>query len=331
MTMSLSVSPHAFSVVEVDYANVDNTRAKTKDEFKSAEGFSLTYLPFISRAVVDALADFPHMNASISGTDLIVGARSGQVNLLLYSVFRIGNPTNNVGWDSYQAIKTKPGVAWTIPLSLGDYHKGFRVLGTNGDYFTHLKYGQQQSLQLREGRPFETPFEAVLGAQVAQKLGYKLDQPIVIAHGAGNTSFSQHDNLPFKVVGILAPTGTPIDRTIHVPLAGIEAIHLGWDTGRHSKNVTAEQALAQDLTPKTITAFMVGLSNRILAFQLQRTVQCCLATHGWQHGTRPLFLNNFLYNLPVNWLDIGSIGHFWIGHNGRWIRVHQNNAKAFFF
>ena len=72
MTMSLSVSPHALSVVEVDYANVDNTRAKTKEEFKSAEGFSLTYLPFISRAVVDALADFPHMNASISGTDLIV-------------------------------------------------------------------------------------------------------------------------------------------------------------------------------------------------------------------------------------------------------------------
>ena len=72
MTMSLSVSPHAFSVVEVDYANVDNTRSKTKEEFKSAEGFSLTYLPFISRAVVDALADFPHMNASISGTDLIV-------------------------------------------------------------------------------------------------------------------------------------------------------------------------------------------------------------------------------------------------------------------
>ena len=72
MTMSLGVSPHAFSVVEVDYANVDNTRAKTKEEFKLAEGFSLTYLPFISRAVVDALAEFPHMNASVSGTNLIV-------------------------------------------------------------------------------------------------------------------------------------------------------------------------------------------------------------------------------------------------------------------
>jgi len=72
MVMSKSVSPHAFSVVEVDYANVDNTRAKVKGEFKATEGFSLTYLPFIGRAVIDALADFPHLNASISGTDLYV-------------------------------------------------------------------------------------------------------------------------------------------------------------------------------------------------------------------------------------------------------------------
>lgn len=234
-----------------------------------AVAISVTLLLGVERVRNQARESFAN---TVSGTDLIVGARSGQVNLLLYSVFRIGNPTNNVGWDAYQAIKQQPGIAWTIPLSLGDSHKGFRVLGTNGDYFTHLKYGQQQALTLREGRAFDTPFEAVLGAQVAEKLGYHLGQSIVIAHGAGNTSFSQHDNLPFKVVGILAPTGTPIDRTIHVPLAGIEAIHLGWDTGRHSKNVTAEQALAQDLTPKTITAFMVGLSNRILAFQLQRSV-----------------------------------------------------------
>lgn len=72
MLMSQAVSPHALSVVEVDYSNVDTTRLQLKDEFKSAEGFSLTYLPFISRAVVDAIGDFPHMNASISGTDLIV-------------------------------------------------------------------------------------------------------------------------------------------------------------------------------------------------------------------------------------------------------------------
>ncbi len=72
MLMSQTVSPHALSMVEVDYSNVDATRLRLKDEFKEAEGFSLTYLPFISRAVVDAIGDFPHMNASISGTDLIV-------------------------------------------------------------------------------------------------------------------------------------------------------------------------------------------------------------------------------------------------------------------
>lgn len=72
MVMSKAVSPHAFSVVEVDYANVDNTRSATKGEFKATEGFSLTYLPFVARAVIDAFKDFPQMNASISGTDLYV-------------------------------------------------------------------------------------------------------------------------------------------------------------------------------------------------------------------------------------------------------------------
>ena len=72
MVMSKSVSPHAFSVVEVDYANVDSVRGRVKNDFKANEGFSLTYLPFIARAVVDAFADFPQMNASISGDDLVV-------------------------------------------------------------------------------------------------------------------------------------------------------------------------------------------------------------------------------------------------------------------
>ncbi len=72
MLLSKSISPHAFSVVEVDFANVDVVRSRVKSEFKSVEGFGLTYLPFIARAVVDALVDFPHMNASVAGTDLIV-------------------------------------------------------------------------------------------------------------------------------------------------------------------------------------------------------------------------------------------------------------------
>ncbi len=72
MVMSKDVSPHAFSVVEVDFANVDETRSRVKSEWRKAEGFSLTYLPFISRATIDALADFPHFNASVGESDLVV-------------------------------------------------------------------------------------------------------------------------------------------------------------------------------------------------------------------------------------------------------------------
>ena len=72
MVMSLATSPHSFTVVEVDYANVDKTRSSIKESWKTSEGFSLTYLPFISRAVVDALVEFPHLNASIEGDNLIV-------------------------------------------------------------------------------------------------------------------------------------------------------------------------------------------------------------------------------------------------------------------
>ncbi|OXY82429.1 ABC transporter permease [Oceanimonas doudoroffii] len=209
---------------------------------------------------------------TISGTDLIVGARSGQINLLLYSVFRIGNPTNNISWESYQRIRQQKGVAWTVPLSLGDSHQGYRVLGTSEDYFRHYAYGRQQSLELANGRPFTDTFEAVIGAEVARQLGYQLGDELIIAHGAGNTSFSLHDDLPFTLVGILAPTGTPVDRTVHIRLDGLEAIHLGWQSGRQTQQLTPTEARQASLEPEALTAFLVGLENRVLAFGLQRSI-----------------------------------------------------------
>ena len=163
--------------------------------------------------------------STISGTDLIVGARSSPVHLLLYSVFRIGNATNNVSWDSYTALASRPEVAWTIPLSLGDSHRGFRVLGTTDGYFEHFRFARGRKLELAEGKRFEDDHDAVLGAEVAEALGYKPGQPIVIAHGAGDVSFSLHKDHPFRVVGILARTGTPVDRTVHVTLGGMDAVH----------------------------------------------------------------------------------------------------------
>lgn len=211
--------------------------------------------------------------STVSGVDLIVGARTGQLNLLLYSVFRIGNATNNIGWESYQKLASSRSVAWTIPISLGDSHRGYRVMGTNEDYFKHFNYSNKRSLSFDEGVAFDDTFDAVLGADVAKQLGYRVGDEITLSHGLGSTSFSEHKNNPFTVVGILNSTGTPVDQTVHVPLTGIEAIHIGWQSGVNLSGLSA--GLAQrntDLTPKTITAFMVGLNSKIATFSFQRQI-----------------------------------------------------------
>lgn len=212
--------------------------------------------------------------STLGGTDLIVGARAGTVQLLLYAVFRLGEPTANVSWQTYQEIAALPEVAWTVPMSLGDSHRGYRVLGTTADYFRHYRYGRSQPLAFAQGRVFEDVFDAVLGAEVARKLGYRLGDEMVLAHGIGRASFANHDDKPFRVAGILAPTGTPVDRTVHVSLQAIEAIHLDWQSGTRlpGRGIGARQAVEQDLTPKSITAFLVGLNNRVATFQLQRRI-----------------------------------------------------------
>ncbi|MCG9680959.1 ABC transporter permease [Vibrio sp. Isolate23] len=210
---------------------------------------------------------------TLSGTDLIVGGRSGQVNLLLYSVFRIGNATNNIDWKSYQEFSNHRSVKWVIPISLGDSHKGFRVMGTNHSYFEHYRYGKKQNIAIAEGREFDGLFETVIGADVARSLGYEIGTEIIIAHGISDVGFSRHDNLPFKVVGILAPTGTPVDKTVHVSLEAIEAIHVGWESGAHLGNTpSADQLEKQNFQPKQITAMLLGLNSKIQTFALQRQI-----------------------------------------------------------
>jgi len=232
---------------------------------------SVTLLIGVERLRTEARASFAN---TISGTDLIVGARGGAVQLLLYSVFRIGNATNNISWQSYRDIAAHPKVAWTIPLSLGDSHRGFRVLGTTGDYFRHYRYARDRGLELAQGKPFEDLYDAVLGAEVAETLGYSLGDQIIVAHGTGDVGFARHEDKPFRVVGILARTGTPVDRTVHVSLEAIEAIHVDWRSGAPipGLSVSAEQARQMDLTPKAITAALVGLKSRIATFQVQRFI-----------------------------------------------------------
>ena len=215
-----------------------------------------------------------NFSSSVSGVDLIVGARTGSLNLLLYSVFRIGTPTNNIRWDTYKDISNSEKVKWAIPISLGDSHKGYRVLGTTKSYFQHFSYGKKNRLAFNDGQEFDQVFDVVLGSEVAKKLGYTLGDRVALAHGIAKTSFSMHDDRPFNVVGILKATGTPVDQTLHVSLQGIEAIHIDWQHGvKVSKGKPTQSDLEQaELQPKSITAFMLGLNSKIATFQVQRTI-----------------------------------------------------------
>ena len=166
---------------------------------------------------------------TISQTDLIVGTKGGTIQLLLYSVFGMGAPTENVSWEAYRQWAEHPAVAWTIPYSLGDSHRGYRVIGTNQDFYRHYRYRGGQEIALAEGRANADLFDVTLGADVAAELGYGLGDEIAVTHGIGEVGFVNHDHMPFTITGVLAKTFTPVDRAIYVTLEGMEAIH--WEDG----------------------------------------------------------------------------------------------------
>lgn len=222
---------------------------------------------------------------SVSGVDLIVGARSSPVQLMLFSVFHIGSVPQSMSMDSVQQLSQHRSVSWVVPLSLGDSHRGFPVLGTTPAYFQHFAYGDKQPLALQQGAVFagnlDGLYEAVIGAEVAHKMGYGLGQRITLGHGMHDHDHDheveeadEHADKPFKVVGILAPTGTPVDRTVHVSLQALQALHLDWVAGTPMPGgqIPADQARKFNLEPEEVTAALVGLKSRAAVFNVQRFV-----------------------------------------------------------
>lgn len=208
---------------------------------------------------------------TVSGVDLIVGARTGQLNLLLYSVFRVGNATNNIQWETFQKIQDNKQVKWAVPISLGDSHRGYRVMGTITDYFEHFRYGKKQLLSFTDGAGFDDILQTVVGAEVAKKLNYKVGDRITISHGVGAISFTNHDDAPFVITGVLEATGTPVDQTVHVNLASLELVHL--TPGQIKQVLTAHEAGKNtNLKPESITAFFLGLNTKFATFGIQRNV-----------------------------------------------------------
>ncbi len=174
--------------------------------------------------------------STVSGVDLIVGARTGEINLLLLSIFRIGNATTNIEWETVEEIENLERVAWSVPITLGDSHKNFRVVGTTQDFFERYQYGRKQPLVFEKGSEFEALQDVVLGSRAATELDYRLGDSLVLSHGMADTSFTHHDELPFNVVGILERSGTPIDNALFVSLEAIDAIHDDENGGSHEEH-----------------------------------------------------------------------------------------------
>lgn len=213
---------------------------------------------------------------TISQVDLIVGARGGSLQLLLYAVFRIGSATNNISYASYEKWKSHPAVSWTIPYSLGDNHHNFRVVGTNKDFYEKYRYRRDRTIKFVAGRAPESVFETAIGSDVARNLGYQLNQQIVITHGIGNArGILDHKDKPFTVVGILDRTATPVDRSLYIPLEGISAVHIDWQEGAPpmpGEEVSADKIRKEGLKVEQITAFLVRFKTRIATLQLQRDI-----------------------------------------------------------
>lgn len=211
---------------------------------------------------------------TISQTDLIVGARGGQLQLLLYSVFHMGNASNNIRFSSFERWDQHPMIAWTVPFSLGDSYRGHRVVGTNENFFTHYKFRGEQTVEFAQGRPFDGIFDVVVGHEVAQKFQLELGSKLTLAHGVSTQAILEHENTPFQVVGILRPTATPVDRALYISLYGMEAMHMGWESGMpdESRLANPETLKKEDIEIKQITSFLLGAKNRVQVLRLRSAI-----------------------------------------------------------
>jgi putative ABC transport system permease protein len=211
-----------------------------------AIALSLAMIVGIERLRHQVRANFA---STVSGIDLIVSARGGPMNILLYSVFRLSDPTAGIRWDTVEHLADHPSVKWWVPIALGDSHRGFPVVATNNSYLDHYRYGNGQALTLQQGAWFAGADQAVLGSAVARALGYRLGDDLTLAHGAGG----------------LAPTGTPVDQSVHISLAGMAAIHAG---GQFRSGLPPGPGRTDK--PDSVNAVMLGLNSRIAVLSLQR-------------------------------------------------------------
>ncbi len=154
----------------------------------------------------------------LAGIDVVVGAKGSPLQLILSGVFQIDTPTGNVPLADVQALQANPQVAKLIPISMGDSFKGYRIIGTTPDYLSHY------AGVMASGALWQAPMQAVLGAKVARDTGLRVGDSFAGSHGLGGGGHA-HGQTPYTVTGVLAPSGSVMDRLILTPTESVWRVH----------------------------------------------------------------------------------------------------------
>ena len=195
------------------------------------------------------------MGRDARGIDLVAGAKGSPMQVILSAIYHLDVPTGNIPLAQAREIAKHRMVKKTIPLALGDSYKGFRIVGTNHDYVAHYGGGPAA------GRLWDKPMEAVIGAEVAQRLGHGVGTTIIGAHGIADAG-SEHGDAPYRVVGVLAASGTVLDRLV---LTSIESVWLVHDEHQGTDAKVTEE-------DKEITALLIQYATPLAAAMLPRYI-----------------------------------------------------------
>jgi putative ABC transport system permease protein len=153
------------------------------------------------------------------GVDLVVGPKGSRTQLVLSSIYGVDVPSGSIPWDAVQNLAAEPDVRSVVPIALGDRYHGFRVVGTTRDYLDHYE------ARVQDGRLWQGPLEAVIGADVAARVRLPVGSTFVASHGLQSTDSELHAALPYRIVGVLARTGTGVDRLVLTDVASYWALH----------------------------------------------------------------------------------------------------------
>lgn len=185
------------------------------------------------------------------GIDLVVGAKGSPLQLILSTVQHMDIPSGNIPFDEAMRLKRSRAIKSAIPLALGDRYRNWRIVGSDRQYLAHFK------AKFQEGDIWSNSFQVVLGAEVAASTGMRIGSAFVGDHGlAGDASGHVHDEHPYRVVGILKPTGRVVDRLILTSIDSVIEIH-------------EEEGAAKE---KEITALLLTYKTKAAAFSFPRQI-----------------------------------------------------------